>query len=114
MRKKLIFAVCVLFVGLVGGVDYLTGFEVALGPFYLLPVIVAAMFVGPLAGIGMAILGVATWCLMDRLGGHHYSHWWIFHWNAGMRLLTFLIVAALSSLLGRVLGLDSMGGDEQR
>ena len=114
MRRKLIFAVCVLFIGLVGLVDYLTGFEVALGPFYLLPVIASAMFVGPFAGLGMAVFGVAAWCVADRLGGHSYSHSWIFQWNAGMRLLTFLIVAALASLLGRVLGLDSMGGDEQR
>ena len=112
MRKIVAIAACVLFVGLVGLADYLTGYEIALRPFYLLPVIAATIYAGPFGGLGIAVLGGVTWCVCDRLAGHTYSHAWALFWNAGMRLLTAMIVVALTALLCRVLGFGSSGDED--
>lgn len=108
MSKKITLVACAACVALIGLADYLTGHEVVVGPFYLLPVIAGSLFAGPAAGGLLAVLCTAAWCVADRLVGHHYSHWWYFHWNAGMRLLSCVIVAALASVLGRMLGLDAI------
>lgn len=114
MNRKVIFVLCALCIGLVGLADYLTGYEIVLGPFYLLPVIAAAFFVSPAASVIMAVFGLVAWCVARELLGEQYSHWYVYAWNAGMRLFSSLIVAVLASMLGRVLGLDNLGEEPHR
>ena len=84
---------------LVGGMDYLTGRELAFSIFYVLPISLAAWFVGRRAGIVMSILGASLWLMADLLAEHVYSYPAIPYWNATVRLGFFLIVTyALAAL----------------
>jgi len=84
---------------LLGVVDHLTGPEISFSIFYLLPISMAAWFVGRRAGIAMSVAGAASWLIADLLAGRAYSHAVIPYWNATVRLGFFLVVSqALSGL----------------
>jgi diguanylate cyclase (GGDEF)-like protein len=86
-------------VGIVGLVDFLTGYEIALSILYLGPVGMAAWYGKRRAGIWIAALSCAAWFAADVGVGHVYSHLWIPAWNALVRLGFFLIVALLVDAL---------------
>lgn len=89
-----------------GGIDYLTGYEVSFSIFYLLPVFLVAWFVGRRAAIFISILSALIWMLADLTSGHTYSHYAIPFWNSIMRLGFFLMaayfLAAIRKLLAHV------------
>lgn len=89
-RLFLIMASFVL-VLLLGGLDYLTGPEVFVPIFYLIPVSLAAWFGGGWAGVGISIASVLTGLSLD-LVLRSYSHPAIPYWNALVRLSFFFIV----------------------
>lgn len=79
-------------VAALGVVDYLTGSELSFSIFYLLPVSLAAWFVGKRAGVLISALSALAWFIADVTGGRVYSHPAIPEWNALVRLGFFLIV----------------------
>lgn len=81
-----------LFVGFIGCLDYLTGYELAFSIFYLIPISIVAWFVGKNAGITVSLVAMVAWLLADLLTGHTYSIPSIPYWNALVRLGFFLIV----------------------
>jgi len=85
-------------VAVVGFLDHLTGPEISFSPLYLLPIALAAWLSGRRAGVVTAVLAAGSWLLAD-LFPPHYSHPAIAYWNAGARLLMFLVVALLLSYL---------------
>ena len=88
-----------VFIPLLGVIDYLTGPEISFSIFYLLPISLTAWLVGKRAGIAMSVAGATSWLIADLLAGHIYSHPAIPYWNATVRLGFFLIVThALSGL----------------
>ena len=80
--------IAVLFV-----VDTLTGSELSLSIFYLIPVSVVAWLAGKREGYAISVVAALAWLAADLLGGHTYSHATIPFWNAAVRLGFFLIVA---------------------
>jgi signal transduction histidine kinase len=82
---------------LLGIVDHLTGPEISFSIFYLLPISMAAWFVGRRAGIGLSVAGAATWLVADLLAEQTYSHPVIPFWNAAVRLGFFLVVSQVLS-----------------
>jgi diguanylate cyclase (GGDEF) domain len=91
------------FIGLLGAVDYLTGFELSLGVFYLLPIALVAWFVSNRAGLVASVVSAITWFLADKLAGETLSHPLIAYWNAISRLCFFVVVALLLTRLKAVL-----------
>ncbi|MBI4464384.1 MAG: diguanylate cyclase [Acidobacteria bacterium] len=81
---------------LVGAVDYLTGFELSVGVFYLAPVFLVSWGVGKNAAILLSVISAVLWLLADVGGGHTYSNPAFPFWNAGVRLGFFLSVAYLA------------------
>jgi signal transduction histidine kinase len=78
---------------LVGALDYLTGFEFSFLTCYLLPVALAAWFLGRPFAIGTAILSViAIWLAGDFTGGAVSIDRFILGWNVAIDLAFFLIV----------------------
>ena len=80
---------------LVGAVDILTGAEVSLGIFYLIPVAFVAWFSSRWNGILYAIAAVLIERIALSLGGSTYSHPLVPYWNTIVRLLLFSVVVFL-------------------
>ncbi len=94
-------AICLMTVGLLGVVDYLTGYESAFSIFYLAPICVAAWYLGLVASLSLSLISAATWLAVDISSGHAYPHPAIAIWN----LLVWLGSFVLSShLIVRVRG----------
>lgn len=96
-------ALAVIGVALVGGADFLTGYEVSMSVFYLGPVGIAAWYAGRSAGIGVAVLSCVSWFIADSASGHPYSNAAIPVWNALVRLCFLGITALLLVALRRSL-----------
>lgn len=83
----------------VGGVDFITGFEISVSVFYLAPVALAAWYAGRLSGMMAATLASILWFIADFASGHPYSHQMIAVWNTLVLLGLYLITATLISKL---------------
>jgi diguanylate cyclase (GGDEF)-like protein len=92
-------------VGLIGVVDYGTGYEWSWLVFYLAPVALVTWFGGRGAGLLLAGVSAATWVLANLAVGHPYSRDVIALWNGSVAGLFFLtvpfVLAALHSALRR-------------
>lgn len=91
----------------VGALDYLTGYEISFGIFYLGPVSMAAWYAGSRWGIVFAIASSVTWYGVELLAGQPYEHPFVPVWNAGVRFTFFLITSLLLSTLRERLDLES-------
>ena len=97
----LAFALCGVLI--VGGADYLSGYEVSISLFYLGPVAVAAWYGGKWTGITVAFLSCISWFIADFGSGHLYSNLVIPFWNALVRFGFFVTTALLLTGLRRSL-----------
>jgi len=93
--KTFITVLGILAVLFVGEIDYLTGTEISLTAFYILPVLMTAWYAGRRSGITISIFGTLTWLIADVIIPHLYSHPVIQYWNAATRLVIFLVVTFL-------------------
>jgi signal transduction histidine kinase len=78
-----------------GVIDYVTGRELAISAFYLLPTCLAAWIAGRLAGFGVGALCTATWFVSDTVNGAAYHHPLVPVWNAIMLFAFFFVVVWL-------------------
>lgn len=78
-----------------GVLDYATGREWAISPFYLLPTCLVAWVVGRGAGYVIGALCTAAWFVSDVLNGATYAHPLIPVWNAAMLFVFFIVVVWL-------------------
>jgi len=94
-----ILAIAVSALLIVGGADYLTGYELSLSVFYLAPVAIAGWYAGRSSAIGMAFSSCLSWYIADLGAAHPYSSAAVAVWNAFVRLGFFLITAFLITAL---------------
>src|SRR5438552_15018274 len=92
--KTLVIA-CLFLVGVVGYIDYLTGYERPLLLFYLLPISLAAWFGSFSTALAIAILSVAVSLVSDVAAGIPV----LGLWNGGMALVSYALFAGLLSKL---------------
>ena len=92
--KTLVIA-CLFLVGVVGYIDYLTGYERPLLLFYLLPISLAAWFDSLLTALGIAVISIAVSLLSDVAAGIPALGFW----NAGMAFISYGLFAGLLSKL---------------
>jgi signal transduction histidine kinase len=99
-RPKVFNAACsVVLLDLVGAVDYLTGYAIFFSAFYLLPVGMAAWFVGPRFAVAISILSIMIWLAGDFAAGAHYASLAVPLWNGAIGLAVyFAVVWTLVSL----------------
>jgi len=95
---------------LVLGVGYLhklTGLAYEFHVFFILPVLLAAWFVGARSGYALALLAGAVWFIADRMLEGEQADALSLLFNTGMRLAIFMfgawLMAALRRILARVL-----------
>ena len=96
------FAVALALVAVVAMLDDLTGEEVSVSIFYLVPVAFAGGFVSRRAGLSVAAASAVAWGVLEHTSGRPYSAHWILLWNSGVRLGFFYIVNALIDALRRM------------
>jgi diguanylate cyclase (GGDEF)-like protein len=83
-----------------GILDYLTGKEVMMSVFYLLPISLASWVGDRKTGIMISLFSTLTWIVNDViLEGHFYSSPAIAYWNVAAGLGFFLTVAVVLSAL---------------
>src|SRR6266576_66767 len=97
---KALVITCVFLVGVVGYVDYLTGYERPMLLFYLLPISLAAWFGGVLTSLGIAVLSIAVSMLSDVAAGIPA----LGLWNAGMAFVSYALFAGVLSKLRTLVG----------
>jgi signal transduction histidine kinase len=86
-------AVAVLLALCLGEFDYATGTHVSLSAFYLLPVSLAAWFLGAWFGLGIAVLCVGVWIAGDIASGDtSFSDPFLAAWNGAVQLCSFVVV----------------------
>ena len=86
---------------LVGFIDYITGYEVTIFPFYSIPILFAMWLHGRYLAVVISILSTLSWWLQDTASHHPYSQEWYQIWDAIVRLMFFLLVMALASAVRR-------------
>src|SRR5882724_7822400 len=97
---KALVITCLLLVGVVGYVDYLTGYERPLLLFYLLPISLAAWFGTFFMGLRIAVISIAISMLSDVAAGIPALGFW----NAGMAFVSYALFAAVLSKLRILVG----------
>lgn len=97
--KTLLTVVGIVVALLIGAADYLTGFELSFGVFYLIPVFLVSWTCGRSTAIAVSACSAILWFAADVGGGHVYSHPAYPYWNAAVRFGFFLAVAHLASRL---------------
>lgn len=100
--KQVVMLACILFVILVGVVDFLTGYETFFFTFYLLAIFLGTWRVGPVFGALISALSVTAWISANIEAGAHYSSYLIPVWNAGIMLTIYLIIVFLLSRLKKI------------
>ncbi len=91
-KRRHLAAATLVFMVLIGILDFLLGFEVSLRAFYFLPVVLGTAALGWRFGVLMAFTSVATSVAGDLAAGARYSIWVIPWWNAFTALTTYLVV----------------------
>lgn len=91
---------CFVLVGVVGCIDYFTGYERPLLLFYLLPISLATWFGSFLLGLGIAVVSVAISMLSDLAAGIPALGFW----NAGMAFASYALFAGVLAKLRTLMG----------
>jgi hypothetical protein len=84
---------------LIGVVDYLTGFEFRMDPFYLIPLAFTAWYIDRTTGFVFSAITIGIITLSDALTGKTFGHILLELWNALMHLGFYLIIVFLLSRL---------------
>lgn len=91
-----------IFIGLLGWLDYVTGFELSFSFFYLFPVMFTAWYGNQTGAYIVSALSITVWLASNYLAGQAYTVEAIRYFNAAVRLGVFLLVARLIGELKRV------------
>ena len=91
-----------LSIGLLGVIDFLTGYELSFSLFYLIPIAAVSWFGRRQLGWLMSVLAALTWLVAEILAGQRYSQPAIHLWNTMIRFGFFVVVTSLLAQLRSV------------
>ena len=97
--KQIVALICIVWVTLVGLVDYITGYETFFFTFYLLAVFLATWRLGGVFGALIAALSVTAWVSSNIEAGAHFSSYFVPVWNALILFTIYLILVVLLVML---------------
>jgi signal transduction histidine kinase len=104
MPKPLLSVVTLLLTGFVGFFDYVTDTQVSLSAFYLLPVALAARFIGPVFALFIAALSVILWLGGDLAVGRRFPDVFLVGWNGTIQFISYAVVVLLITNLRNLRG----------
>jgi signal transduction histidine kinase len=76
----------------IGFIDYLTGYEVTVFPFYSIPILLMVWFGNRNLAVMISVLSALAWWWADAASGHAYSHEWLRVWDTIVKLMFFCLV----------------------
>jgi diguanylate cyclase (GGDEF)-like protein len=85
--------------GMVGLLDFFTGYELGFSLFYVLPLVFVTWFSGRTRGLAIALVSAGAWLTADVAAGNPYSSSLVPVWNVCIRLGFFLIIMFLVAAL---------------
>jgi diguanylate cyclase (GGDEF)-like protein len=97
MPGRILIATCLSMVGVIGTIDHLTGSEMSLSIFYLMPIGTAAWYGNRKLGMWMSVVSAIVWVVTDFTAEHTYRYAIMPFWNATVRFGFFVIVSHLVS-----------------
>jgi diguanylate cyclase (GGDEF)-like protein len=97
------FAVGFSLIGIIGFLDFLTGYELAFSLFYLIPVCLITWLTNRRGGFAASVASALIWLAADAAAGNPYSGILVPIWNTLIRLVFFLLISALLSSLQNAL-----------
>ncbi|MGA3208817.1 MAG: hypothetical protein ABSE05_13470 [Syntrophales bacterium] len=80
---------------IIGFIDYLTGYEIGIGVFYLMPISLLSWLINRKAGIIMSAISTVTIISTDILAGKVIQNYFIDSWNLFIHFSFFTIVVYL-------------------
>jgi diguanylate cyclase (GGDEF)-like protein len=98
-RKIFVLISALILTAIIGYVDVLTGQEILLTIFYLIPVAITVWYVSLNAGIPMALLNGAVWYYAQIKSGAVRSHALLLYWETFILTAFLLIVAILLGIM---------------
>ena len=93
LPKPHMLIITVLMIVVLGVMDYITGPDLSVFIFYLIPVFFGTWFIGRGAGVVLSVMSALSWSLADRL----YTNTIIPYWNLSMEVAFFAVVTYLLS-----------------
>ena len=112
LRQKLksssIVTFSLIFIGLLGYVDFVTGPYISFQIFYLMPISIVIWFVGRGAGMVPFVLSIMLWVLDDILGSRSYIHPLIPYWNIAAKVIFFAVFMHILSYLKEIMDREKM------
>jgi diguanylate cyclase (GGDEF)-like protein len=97
-QSKLTFAaIGFALIGVLGILDFVTGYELAFSLFYLFPIFLLTWLISRRMGIVASFFSAFVWLLADVAAGNIYSSPLIYFWNTLVRLAFFIINTLLLS-----------------
>jgi diguanylate cyclase (GGDEF)-like protein len=102
----LLYALTVILIGIIGFLDFVTGWEFSFSIFYLIPISLATWSAGRRAGLAFSMVGAVTWLGVDLASGHPYQYVMIPFWNSIVRMTFFLIMVLFLDSRRRALALE--------
>jgi signal transduction histidine kinase len=95
ISKSGIFAIGIIFTLLMGLLDYITGVELSLAIFYLIPILFVGWYGNKYQVLFISLLSTLLWLQADMVSIERYSNHVIPFWNALVRLGFFIMVVLL-------------------
>lgn len=86
-------------VGLLGFFDDISGYDLGFFVFYFIPISLVAWKADRVWALVLAAVSAIVWGYVDFLSGHHYSSTVYYFWNAGIRLISFVILAVFVDMV---------------
>jgi diguanylate cyclase (GGDEF)-like protein len=91
-RSKLFWGIMgLILVVVLGAVDYLTGLEISITLFYLIPIFLVGWFANENLGLVISAASAITWFVTDYLNNRTFSNVTIYVWNTLIRLGFFIV-----------------------
>jgi diguanylate cyclase (GGDEF)-like protein len=101
----LVLTVCVFFVGLIGYLDYLAGYEIRLTIFYSIPILVSSWFISAYVGYAFSVFSIFIIFYTDNLSNNSFKLTGIYIWDyAGVFLFYIFssyIIAEIKKIIQR-------------
>jgi diguanylate cyclase (GGDEF) domain len=107
-NKSAVLYLALLLVGLVGYLDYATGFEVSLSFLYIVPIAFATWYLNSKAGYLVTAVSVLIFILSNWAAGEAYSQEIIRYWNGFTRLVVYVLIIWLLQEFKRALAHERM------